>query len=343
MSGSGETASYFREVAQAARSATRFRTAIRGLAIQDWVLLAYHVLLVVFVLAGAKVPAQQEALATMTSLLAVYTLSMLTVRSRILAESYRNGHAIEAILYRLTAIGTLESSYFGFRVALPQMNPRSLDQELLAWDEWAFGFEPALAWERFASSGLTEWFSFFYVGYFALLAAHVLPMVFFSRRPRLQAEFTFGVILIFALGHLTYRLVPGYGPFIALADRFQTPLPSGFWYDLQLSVVESGGAKKDIFPSIHTAVPAFLALFSWQHRTLRPFRFTWPLVAFAGANIMGATMFLRWHYLVDVLAGLGYALGAFALTRLVTSWEAERRESLGLGPVWPPYSPFSKT
>ena len=35
-----------------------------------------------------------------------------------------------------------------------------------------------------------------------------------------------------------------------------------------------------------------------------------PLLAFAALNIVGATLFLRWHWLVDVLAGLALAFGA---------------------------------
>jgi membrane-associated phospholipid phosphatase len=49
-----------------------------------------------------------------------------------------------------------------------------------------------------------------------------------------------------------------------------------------------------------------------------------------------ATMFLRWHYLIDVLAGLTLAFGGFLLAARLSSLEISYREENGLGPVWMP-------
>ena len=46
---------------------------------------------------------------------------------------------------------------------------------------------------------------------------------------------------------------------------------------------------------------------------------------------MGATVVLRWHYAIDVVAGLALALGAhWAAPRLIELYQA-RREQIGLG------------
>ena len=132
-------------------------------------------------------------------------------------------------------------------------------------------------------------------------------------------------------------LVPGYGPVRFLADRYQHPLPSGFWLDAVLNAVQSGGAQKDIFPSLHTAGPVFLSLFSFRHRDKMPFKYTWPFVAFFSANIVIATMFLRWHYLIDVLAGIALSSGAFLLAGIISRREIDHREQNGLQPVWVPH------
>lgn len=131
-------------------------------------------------------------------------------------------------------------------------------------------------------------------------------------------------------------LVPGYGPFLAMAEHFQNELPDGVWLNLVLAAVDSGGAQKDIFPSIHTAAPTFIALFSFRHRHRVPFRYTWLPVNFFALNIIIATMFLRWHYLIDVVAGL--AVGAIALWAAVpvTRYELARRVYRDLGESWPP-------
>ena len=103
--------------------------------------------------------------------------------------------------------------------------------------------------------------------------------------------------------------------------------PEGLWLDIVMESVAEGGALKDIFPSLHTAAPTFILLYSFRHRHRAPYRYTWPLVAFFTVNIIVATMFLRWHWIVDVVAGLTLATVAQALSARVTRWERRGRWS----------------
>jgi membrane-associated phospholipid phosphatase len=130
-------------------------------------------------------------------------------------------------------------------------------------------------------------------------------------------------------------VVPGYGPFKAMPEAFQNEFPPGVWWNLVQDIVASSGAQKDIFPSLHTAAPTFMLLFSFHHREELPYKFTWPVVAFFTLNIVGATMFLRWHYVIDVIAGLLLAGFAHVVAVRITRQEMVRREALGLTPLWP--------
>lgn len=322
------------EEALPSQAQTRWRQGLAEMGVQDWFVLAYHALLVLAVSGAAPHPDKARAFADVFALLLVFVATLVLVRGRFL------GAKAEGLLYRFTLIGTVEMSYFMFRRVLPVVNPRALDLDLYHLDLQLFGLEPALAAQRFVTPALTEWFSFFYFGYFFLLSAHVLPIVFSSREKASQHEFTFGVLLTFCVGHLTYMLVPGFGPGVAMPEAFTVALPSGPWFDTMLRTVETGGAQKDIFPSIHTAVPTYLTLWSYRHKQRLPYRHTWPLVAFFSFNIILATMYLRWHYLIDVVAG--FCLGSFALavSVLVTRRETIRRAEGKLRPVWPDYPLF---
>jgi hypothetical protein len=55
-------------------------------------------------------------------------------------------------------------------------------------------------------------------------------------------------------------------------------------------------------------------------------------------NIIIATMFLRWHYLIDVIAGFSIAVGAVLVSRPIVRWELARRKREGLGDLWPEFS-----
>jgi hypothetical protein len=253
------------------------------------------------------------------------------------------GTFVAPFAYRLAVYGTVQISYFELRELLPVVNSSSLDAQLSFVDERVLHFEPSVFMDRFVSPATTEWFAFFYFGYFALLATHVLPMLFFSRRTTLVAEFALGLILVYATAHTLYMVVPGYGPVRHLAERYQHELPRGMWLNAVLNAVESGGAQKDIFPSLHTAGPVYLSLFSFRHRDKLPFKYTWPFVSFFSANIVIATMFLRWHYLIDVIAGLALSVGGFVLAAHLTAREIRFRRENGLGPVWSPILlPFGK-
>jgi membrane-associated phospholipid phosphatase len=222
-----------------------------------------------------------------------------------------------------------------FATFLPVVNPNSLDLELYQLDLTLFGFEPALYMDRLVGPITTEWFAFFYFSYFMILAAHLFPILFFGKDKKLVAEFCLGLLLMLCLGHTGYMLVPGFGPHQAIAQEFHNQLPSGMWLDAVMTTVASGGAQKDIFPSLHTAAPTFLALFSLRHRDRLPFRYTWPIVAFFAVNIIFATMYLRWHYVIDVIAGLFLATGSLLGTVALQRREFPRRAALGLMPSWP--------
>jgi membrane-associated phospholipid phosphatase len=108
----------------------------------------------------------------------------------------------------------------------------------------------------------------------------------------------------------------------------------GFWYERVLEAVNGAGAQKDIFPSLHTGGPTVCFLFALRHRKTSPFKYTWVVTGFFAANIIIATMFLRWHYLIDIIAGLTLATLASVAAAAIANWEHNVRLQRALQPVW---------
>ncbi len=315
--------------AAASRATRVLPRLIREMAIQDWLVIGYLTVLTVAVAVQSSSSARTVSLGRVGTMLAFCAGVLIIVRGGLVRDAL-----VAPLIYRLAIHGTVQASYFCLRDLLPVVSPHSLDAELTAIDLDWFHVEPSLWFDRFITPATTEWFAFFYYSYFALLAIHVFPIIYGSRRLNMVAEFSFGVLLCFACGHVLYMVVPGYGPVRHLADQFQHQFPQGFWIGLVLGTVDSAGAQKDIFPSIHTAVPVFLTLFSFRHRHERPFQYTWPVVGFFACNIVIATMFLRWHYLIDVVAGLMLASLAFVASIKLVPAELERRRQSGTSPIW---------
>jgi hypothetical protein len=308
---------------------------LKSLAVHDWIVLGYITFLNVAVALRPEGPLRDHCQERVGFLLFALVAALLVVRGPV-----RPHGPVVALFYRLAIYGTVQISYFFFREMLPLLNPTTLDTELHGLGITLFGAESALVLDQVVTRTTTDWFAFFYFGYFFVLAVHVIPILFLARSQRLLGEFTFGMLYMFCLGHTLYVFVPGYGPVRAVAPEFQNALPNGLWLDVVMQSVNGGGALKDIFPSLHTAAPLFIALYSFRHRALIPFRYTWPIVFFFSLNIIIATMFLRWHWIIDVVAGLAVATSAQALSVLVTNFELRRRaKEPELGPTWPEYGP----
>ncbi|HSO35828.1 MAG TPA: phosphatase PAP2 family protein, partial [Labilithrix sp.] len=305
-----------------------------GMAVHDWLLVGQLVVLLAFCLAGQG---PTRALAVTLLVLDLAWLGTALALARGVARPSRAASAF----YRTTLIAILVATYVQLRWILPVVASRSVDGDLFAFDLRVFGYEPALAWDRWVTVASTEWFAFFYYSYFFVLALHAVPIAMRFEDGSALSEFTFGVVLLYCVGHVGYALVPAFGPYVHAASSFERPLEGGFFWRLVQRTVEGAGAQKDVFPSRHTALPVFLALYSFRQRRSWPFNVTWPIAAFFASQIVLATMFLRWHWLIDIVAGASLALVAWLLGPMVTRWDGRRRDARALPPAFacPPFGP----
>jgi hypothetical protein len=304
---------------------------VRNFASHDWLAIGYFVTLIVALCAGTG-PNRRACLVQVAADFGVFLFCLALVRGHVL----RWGGTASSLVYRTVFIATLLSSYFQLNEILPAVSPWTDDASIYAFDMRVFGFEASVVLDQFVTPRTTEWFAFFYFLYFLILSVHVLPIVFWSKDTQLLGRFATGTLLMFLSAHVVYMIVPGYGPYWYLKGSFHHELEGGTFWRLVRETVEAGGAQKDIFPSLHTAAPTFFAIFSFRHRKLAPFKYSWPVVAFLATQIIIATMFLRWHYLVDIVAGLALATSAALLGQRVADWERAKRERLGLQPAWSP-------
>lgn len=234
-------------------------------------------------------------------------------------------------VYRLALTFAVVENYLMLRDVLPIVRPDSVDAALYRIDLALFGVEPALWLERWNTRPVVEYFSFFYYSYFGICLLYLLLAIYFTRPSRATVEFAIGTVLVYCVGQIGYMAVPAYGPVKALASSYAGPIDGGFFWGCVSRAVEAGGAMKDVFPSLHTAGPAWFALhaFARSETDRRYLPLAWG-TAFFSVNIIFSTMFLRWHYAIDVVAGLALALGASFAARRLARWEEARRRRAGL-------------
>jgi hypothetical protein len=306
------------------------RRLTRNLAIQDLCCLAYHIHMIVRVALAPNRTLAQAALPQLFLMLGAAALTILLTRGEILPAGRLRG-----LVYRFGLLLSTILSYVPLRYALPALGNPLLDPQLLAIDVWLFHDTPARWLERFVTPQTVEWFAFFYYSYFTLVFGHMFGSALFDRydRGRRAAELLFAALTICCLGQTLYTLVPGAGPYAVIA--FGKPLSGGFFYQLVWTAVSSAGALLDIFPSLHTAYPTLITLHAWRYRHTLPYRYSLAPTAFFAVNIVIATLFLRWHYAIDVVFGVALAATAQQLGILVANREHEALRD-DRQPVWEP-------
>ena len=152
---------------------------------------------------------------------------------------------------------------------------------------------------------LTEIFQVMYMSYYFwgfILMAMGMVWVFqdYKKNHTYLMSFTCTWIGAYTLNYLFYLIIPVVGPEITLSDRYSHPL-QGLWLTPAIhSWIDAHHTTlEDCFPSGHVAlswVTAFLAL-----RAI-PILGHWMM--FCAVMVTLATVYLRYHYIVDVLSSI---------------------------------------
>lgn len=308
-------------------------TAWNNLAFQDVVTLSFHLFMLGRISIAPESTDQMMGQRFALALFTVTAATLLLVRGELIPPG-----RFRALFYRLGLFLPVVSSYFEMRFVLQGIQPELLDLKLLALDELLMGTTPAVWLERFNTTPIIEWFSFFYYSYFYLMAVMIIPTLFFDKGQR-RSELLIGAAIVACVGHTLYTFVPGAGPHATLT--FEAPIQGGFFWQAILDTVAQAGAQLDIFPSLHTAYPTLFALHAFGNRDRAPFKYVWPIVAIFAAHMIGATLLLRWHWFVDVLAGLALASTArwIAIT-IAPKEELRGTEEDSRQRVWEPLFPY---
>ena len=192
---------------------------------------------------------------------------------------------------------TLPVVFSTIGLVLPAVHPEPYEWTWIAWDRALFGTDPTVAlqavlWPPFVE--LLQWVyaSFYFIPIAALIACW---------RRGGGAAFDRGLTIVafgFLLSYLGYFLLPTLPPYRFL--HHEHPI-EGVWLAAQvrhlLDVAETN--RWDCMPSGHTMLSVVSLVLVWRHARA-VFWWLLPIVTL----LVFSTVGLRYHYVVDVLAGL---------------------------------------
>lgn len=181
-----------------------------------------------------------------------------------------------------------------------QRNPGFLpdrDAWLIAADRILFGVDPTVFLEKVTFPWLTELMQIVYASNYFL--PFILALTLYLKRERLPFQKSFYILTLgYFLSFLGYFLIPAIGPRFTLTHSF--PLQGVFLqekiYHLLYFMDE---CPRDCFPSGHTEIPLITLWLAYRFKRVL-FWIYLPIVIL----LICSTVYLRFHYVVDVIAGI---------------------------------------
>lgn len=202
----------------------------------------------------------------------------------------------------------------------------SFDPQLIAIDRAIFGVHPTVWLERLVHPRLTDLLQLAYTSYYFIPLALGIVLIARGRFGAFE-EVLFGILLCFYLSYLGYLLFPAIGPRFTLSQLQIASLQvSPFTAKIRETLDALEKNKTDAFPSGHSAVSLICLYYAWKEREKKLFALLVPVVA----GLIVATVYLRYHYVIDVIAGIALTgltvLLAPPLRRLLSGAAGHARE-----------------
>jgi membrane-associated phospholipid phosphatase len=215
-------------------------------------------------------------------------------------------------------------------VMMPAVHPALYDDLLIAADRWMCGVNPTQWLQQFSTPWLVEILQICYASFFVIMFATAVE--FSVRRLGTAYEhFSSAIVLGFFLSYIGYFILPAVGPRFTLHDFLATDLElPGLWLTAFLRSSLNAGesipmtadamwhTQRDAFPSGHVEMTLLTMYYAWKFSA----RIRW-WVTVLGSGLIVATVFLRYHYVIDVIGGgVFFLLTLWLLPKVDRWWDA---------------------
>lgn len=185
------------------------------------------------------------------------------------------------------------------------------DHLLIAVDHWLFGTNPTQWIFQFAHPLVTEVLQIAYFSYYFLFI--ILGIETYRRySPRELDRVGFLLVYGFFLSYLGYFTLPAVGPRFTLHDfgSLSQDLPGLLFTEPLRNFVNAGGGippgaanpvehvHRDVFPSGHTQLSLVCVYLAYEYKIRAR-----HVMAVTVMLLIIATVYLRYHYVIDLLAG----------------------------------------
>ncbi|TFH00092.1 MAG: inositol phosphorylceramide synthase [Calditrichales bacterium] len=178
------------------------------------------------------------------------------------------------------------------------VNQVDFDPLLIEIDFAVFGVHPTVWLEQWSHPLVVEYLQIVYAIFYFLPI--ILGAILYKRKQFERFDFYIFVIVYgFYLSYATYFLIPAIGPRFTI-DHLQNIPVTGLWFTegIRETLNQLENIQRDAFPSGHTEITILTMYYAWKF-TPRYFR----ILVVIGISLIISTVYLRYHYVIDVAAG----------------------------------------
>ena len=216
------------------------------------------------------------------------------------------------------------------------INPHDLDYVLIKLDKMIFGTDPTAVLDKIATPGLTEFLQICYSSFYLLWIILGVDLLR-EHNERGFLFFLFALMLGFYTSYVGYLFVPAIGPRFTLYNfaKLNEQLPGLYLTPILRGIINSGEsitdvaraaalAQRDCFPSGHTEMTLITIAIAIRYRTKSAM-----IIIPLGAGLIFATIYMRYHYGIDVIAGALVGIFVLASARWLESNLTGKRKTKG--------------
>jgi membrane-associated phospholipid phosphatase len=219
----------------------------------------------------------------------------------------------------------LHIPYYGiiftaFQTFVHKLNPNDWDVFLLNTDKALFGTDITVWLQRFNSRPLTELLTIMYFSYYVLPTISFVVFYFNKRSDNNYKDirtFILALIIGWYLAFIFYTAMPAWGPGLAFPQNYNTELkglsPLTALYLDEVTAYLRDSQVRNTFPSMHFGILLMVNYFAFKLKR----KYFWFCTLPLGAGLGLATLYLRQHYLIDLVGSVFMAWVSIYLAKKI--------------------------
>lgn len=210
--------------------------------------------------------------------------------------------------------------YSLYQFLIKSLHPIDYDNLLISWDVTLLGCHPSDLLAPIVNPYLTEYLQVSYTLFYFLPIFTAVDLYYNNSKE--FDTFLRNILFAYFFSYFLYFILPAIGPRFTIYtfQQINLELPGLFLTDILRWFINFGGGvtntavnptnivNRDCMPSGHTMITLVAIFYSFRFQS----KMRW-LVFIIGISIIFATIYLRYHYFVDIIAGIIFGITSYKI------------------------------